>query len=487
MQRQHRPILFIAALIAGALSAVALSGALAAPRATFLHLATNLSSRPNRYSYYADIAVSPDGDRVAVVWSEAYQDYGGATKGSVYLRWASESTGSGWSTPVTVHAGSSTECARWAAVAVTGTNPYTAVVAYIIQSPCDNPTSQAIRYRFCTLGGSCGAVQDVALVYPPSGDPGYGSVDVALDSAGQPHFVYVYYRRDISQRDVGTVYYWSPDLANPEEVSLSNQNAHTPAIAWNGGAVHVVWATEPLGTGYDYFIFYRRRMGTGWAVQSSLVKQGLGYAPHNPAIAVFSSTVLVAWDMNNAWTDTDCQSDQTNCEMYTLAYIRSTSNGITWPVHTSGSPLWYELRGDPLGTDWPYTSTGQVVEYIRFLRPSVGFKADGKPVVVWHVNDGTIENPDYNIYYTEALTVPENAGEPIEWAEIRRFGQNARLHSASPVVAPFLPGDTLHVVYLQSAQNAAGQVVDWETYYDGNEYDRYSHVYLPVVMRNARP
>lgn len=481
MRRQHRPILFIAALIAGALSALALSGALAAPRATFLHLATNLSGTPNRYSYYADIAVSPDGDRVAVVWSEAYQDYGGATKGSVYLRWASESTGSGWSAPVTVHAGSSNECARWAAVAVTGTNPYTAVVAYITQSPCDSPNSQAIRYRLCTLGGSCNAVQTAASANLTPSDPGYGSVDVALDSLGQPHLVFVYYQRT-QQGDVGTVYYLGPNSSDVESVSGSGQNAHTPAIAWSGGAVHVVWATEPWGTTYDYLIFYRRRTGAGWDSQYGLVKQSLSYAPHNPAIAVFSNTVLVAWDMNNG-----CEN-QTNCRQYILAYIRSTNNGDGWPTE-SGTPIWYDMNGQKWGGSEPlsFLSTGQVVEYIRFLRPSVGFKADGKPVVVWHVNDGTIENPDYNIYYTEALTVPENAGEPIEWAEIRRFGQNTPLHSASPVVAPFLPGDTLHVVYLQSAQNAAGQVVDWETYYDGNEYDRYSHVFLPIVMRNARP
>ncbi len=480
MSNQHRLILVSAALMAGVASALILSSALAAPRARFLHIATNLSASPNRYSYYADIAVSPDGDRVVVVWSEAYQDYGGATKGSVYLRWASESTGSGWSAPVTVHAGSGSECARWAAVAVTGTNPYTAVVAYITQSPCDSPTSQAVRYRVCPLGGSCGPVQTVVSASLPTGDPGYGSVDIALDGAGQPHFVYAYYQR-ISQRDVGTVYYWSPGMGTAEMVSLSGQDARTPAIAWNRGAVHAVWATEPQGTSYDYFIYYRRWIGGSWMTPTVLVRQSLGYAPHDPAIAVFSNTVLVAWDMNNAREDSDCASDQTRCEQYTLAYIRSVNNGEDWPRY-SGIPLWYELGGDRWGTDLPYTSTGRAEEYIRFLRPSVGFRADGKPVVVWHVNVGTADSPNYDIYYTEALTVPEDAEQAIEWSEVRRFGQNLPRHSASPVVAPFLPGDALHVVYLQR-----GLGDDWETYYDGNEYERYPHVYLPIVMRNARP
>jgi len=464
----------MAALLAGALSALALSGALAAPRAEFLRLATNLSNSPSRYSYYADIAVSPDGDRVVVVWPEAYQDGGSAQKGSVYLRWASESTGSGWSAPVTVHAGSSSECARWAAVAVTGTGPYTAHVAYIVQSPCNNPNRQFIRHRTCTLGAACSAPQTVVTRSLGTNETGLGSVDLALDDEGRPHWVYVDYRFVQNEGDVGAVYYLPPWGTTPQRVSGDNDDALTPAIAWNGDTAHIVWATEPRTSQnqWEYYIYYWRPGST-----SALIKQGLSYAPHEPAIAVFSNTVMVVWEMNNAQNDNNCSSDQAKCTRYTLAYIRSVDNGSNWPLY-EGTPQWYELRGEAFGTTWPYTSTGQVVEYIRFLRPSVGFRMDGKPVVVWHVNDGTATNPDYNIYYTEALTVPESAAQPIEWAEIRRFGQNPSGDSASAVVAPLLPTDALHVVYLQ------GTGSDWETYYDGNEYDRYSHVYLPIVMRS---
>jgi len=466
-------LLLMAALLAGALSALALSGALAAPRAGFLRMATNLSNSPNRYSYYADIAVSPDGDRVVVVWPEAYQDGGSAQKGSVYLRWASESTGSGWSAPVTVHAGGSNECARWAAVAITGTGPYTAHVAYIVQSPCNNPTQQFIRHRTCVLGAGCSDPQTVVNRSLGTNDTGLGSVDLALDDEGRPHFAYVDYQYVTGEGDVGTVYYRSPD-GIVQQVSGANDDALTPAIAWNGGKVHIVWATEPRQNQWEYYIYYWQPGST-----NALIKQGLSYAPHEPAIAVFSNTVMVVWEMNNADSDNNCSSDQTQCTRYTLAYIRSVDNGSTWPL-SGGTPQWYELHrdGETFGTNWPYTSTGQVIEYTRFLRPSVGFRADGKPVVVWHVNDGTTDSPDYNIYYTEALTVPESAADPIEWSEIRRFGQNPPGNSASPVVAPLLPTDALHVVYLQ------GTGSDWETYYDGNEYDRYSRVYLPIVMRS---
>ncbi|MGQ9710276.1 MAG: hypothetical protein ACUVXE_07390 [Anaerolineae bacterium] len=466
--------LWITALLAGGLSALALSWALAAPHPALLHIATNLSNQPSRPSYYPDIAVSPDGDRVVVVWPEAYEDGGSAPKGSVYLRWASESIGSGWSPSVTIHTGSPNECAHWAAVAVTGTNPYTAHIAYATKAPCNNPTTHYIRYRTCVLGGTCSTPSAVVTRSLGSNDPGIGSVDIALDGEGQPHIVYAYYAWNSSEiRDVGTVYYRSPQ-GWEEEVS-SGGNARNPAIAWGDGAAHIAWATEPLQGQTEYFIYYRR---LGQSPQP-LIKQTLSYAPHDPAIAVFSRTVMAVWDMNNALGDSDCATNQSECDLYTIAYIRSTDGGQTWPL-AGGTPQWYEVGGGQWGTYRPYTSTGAIVEYLRFLRPSVGFRADGKPVMVWHVNRGTTENPDYDLYYTYALTVPESAGEAIEWAEIGPYGQNLSGNAASPVVAPFLASEALHVVYLQNIRE------DWETYYDGNEYQNYPHVYLPLVMRNAR-
>lgn len=472
MDRTKR--LWMIPLLAGGLSALALSWALAAPRPAFLHVATNLSVRPTRLSYYPDIAVSPDGNRVVAVWPEAYQDDVSVLKGSVYLRWASENTGTGWSAPVSIHAGSSSECAHWAAVAVTGTNPYTAHVAYVTKSPCDNAREHYIRYRTCVLGGGCGLQETVVTQTLNPGDAGIGSVDIALDGEGRPHFVYAYYAWNSSERkNVGTIYYLSPD--GQQQIVFSEGDARIPAIAWGDGAVHIVWATEPLAAQAEYFIYYRRLDQQSKA----LIKQGLSYAPHDPAVAVFSRTVFVVWDMNNALQDEDCGSDQTRCEQYTLAYIRSADGGLTWPLY-GGEPKWYEVGGERQGTDNPYTSTGAVEEYIRFLRPSVGFRADGKPVVVWHVNRGTAENPNYDLYYTQALTVPEDAGDAIAWAEIGPFGQNLPGNAASPVVAPFLASETVHVVYLQQVEG------DWETYYDGNEYQNYPHIYLPLVMRNAQ-
>lgn len=83
----------VATLVAGALSALTVMLALAAPWRSIPRGVTNLSQEADLDSYISDVAVSLDGDRVAVVWVEedAFAGYGG----SVWLRWASESTGSG--------------------------------------------------------------------------------------------------------------------------------------------------------------------------------------------------------------------------------------------------------------------------------------------------------------------------------------------------------------------------------------------------------
>lgn len=473
MRLQKRPF-WIAAILAGGLCAFAVSWAMAAPAAKFLYLATNLSQSPDYPSYYPDIAVSPDGDRVAVVWSEQCRNgCSNAQQGSVFLRWASESAGVGWSAPITVFEGSNTAVASWVAVAVTGTNPYTAYVAYIVKPPPPSSGAHRIYYRACslTVGGACGAATEIANKNPGDKDAGYMTVDIALDAAGNPHFVYVYYQwNDSLSRDVGIVYYKGPPNVEEETIS-GGYNARRPAIAWQNGVVHVVWETVPT-TGSDYYIIHTRRTDSGWGGMNTLIKQGSSYAPHNPAIAVFSNTVMVVWDMNYECSD--------SCTKFTLAYIRSTDNGYSWPIQ-SGIPVWYELKGDQRGTDHPYTSTSAAAaEYFQYLRPSVGFMGDGKPVVVWHVNRGTQDNPDYDLYYTQALTVPGGAGSAIEWAEIGLFGQNTVGQQTSPRIAPYLPSSVLHTAYVWKGDGTE----DWETFYDGNRYEDYPHVFLPIVLRN---
>ena len=473
--------LLAAALMAGLLAALTAVLALAAPQRSFLHLATNLSNAPERWSGFADIGVSPDGDRVAVVWPEEYQG-AGAPRGSVMLRWASESTGSGWSSPMLVFPGDGDLCAAQAAVAVTGT---TAHVAYITWDPCLSPEAQAIRYEWCSLqpGGSCdNQVTVLTSTLLGAGDPGFGWVDIALDVQGNPHFVYDYFRSEGSE-DVGTVYYtWLEDgTSRPEErVSGSDRSGNGPAIAWSNGHVHVVWAEEPYGGSGNYEIHYRRRTsGSGWEADNVLSQQGDTYPPRNPAVAAYSDTVFVVWDMGD-----DCQEvgGEKVCTRFSLAYNYSLDGGANWLSE------WHEVGTDgEMTQDMIFSSTDadDMWEYTRCLQPTVALDGEGRPTVVWHVNQGSEDWPDYDVKYNEGLTVTQFgavwSSKNGEFLSQRTGGQ-----SGSPVVALApVTSPHLHVAYLWSDMDEVGQPYgDWETYYDSNEYGSYPKVYLPLLFRN---
>lgn len=452
----------VAALLAGGLLALSVWLAVAAPARGFLHMTTNLSQRPSRWSGFSDIAVAPDGDRVAVVWPEAYED-GGAPRGNLYLRWASEGSGSGWSNRVLVYGGTALNCAFAASVAVTGT---TAHVAYAVSIPCENPSQQAIRYRTCSLvsGGSCATEVQIAQISISSSDPGYGAVDLALDAQSNPHFAYSVYRM-IGGSDIGTVYYcWRHgSTTEPEfQVSLANQDANNPAIAWANDVVHVVWENEK-----DYTIWYRRKTSSDWSAVSALSSGGSErYTPRNPDIAAWGSRVVVAWDWHYPLYNPDDPD-------YIVAYRRSDNSGSSW-----ASP-WREVGTDLSNPINFYTSTAEAfpAEYNTYLRPSVSLDGLGRPTVVWHADEGTTDAPDYNLFYTQATTFTQNN---FTWGPTTRLNALTAGQSASPVVAlstEITPH--LHVACVFSNDS------DWETVYESNEAEGYSFLYLPVIRRSA--
>ena len=454
---------WIGALLAGGLLALTTWLALAAPMRGFLHMTTNLSQRPARWSNFADIAVAPDGDRVAVVWPEAYAD-GGDPRGNVYLRWASEGSGSGWSSPLLLFSGSATNCAFATSVAVTGT---TAHVAYAVSTPCENPTQQTIYYRTCPLvsGGWCAAAVVIAQISISGSDPGYGAVDLALDAQSNPHFVYSVYRM-VSGSDIGTVYYcWRHDgTTEPEwQVSPTGQDTNNPSIAWANNVVHVVWENE-----VDDEIWYRRKSGTTWSGATILTGDAGSdvYAPRNPDVTARDSRVIVVWDWHYPIYDP-------NDPDYIVAYRRSDNSGSGW-VGT-----WREV-GTDLGSPTNfYTSTAEAIpaEYNTYLRPSVALDGWGRPTVVWHADQGAPDAPDYDLFYTQATTLTLNN---VIWGPTTRLNAFTTGQSASPRVA--LSGEItphLHVACL------FGNGSDWETVYESNEAEGYSFLYLPVIRRSS--
>ncbi|MEE8391044.1 MAG: hypothetical protein V3S14_09650, partial [Anaerolineae bacterium] len=311
--------LVVTALAAGVLSALTVVLALAAPGRSIPSGAKNLSD--NSFdSAFASVAVSPDGDRVAVVWVEEGE---GLTlqRGSVLLSWASENTGSDWSPRMSVFDRTEQACAVWSApVAVTAT---TAHVAYVVYSPCtvsQDAAQTTIYYTTCDLteGGSCESAQTITSTLSEPGTPPIPyKVDIALDGAGNPHFVYAL-REQTSLTD--TVYYVGGD--SHEKVPGSSRSSN-PAIAWSDGYVHVVWEEAKEG-GTKFEIMYNRRNISGtWDHPSTPPTSYQGTAtkhPRNPDVAAYGDHVVVTWDWQ--WT---AAADQ-----YVLAYTRYLTSTGQW-------------------------------------------------------------------------------------------------------------------------------------------------------------
>ena len=463
--------LVAAALVVGILLMLTVVLALAAPERSIPHGATNLSADPALDSSFADVAVSPDGDRVVVVWPEEIEGLLlPRPRGSVWLRWASESAEGGWSAPLSVFAGAEQGCAVESAVAVTGT---TAHVAYLIWIPCQDTTQSVISYTTCDMGGgNCGAARTVTSAPFDASAPGLSGVDMALDNGGDPHFVYTLFEGEIT----ATVYYSTGNLYLAERVSEEGKYNHSPAIAWSGGYVHVVWEDET-----EYEIVYRRRDGGGWGeiIPESILTRFKGddeYRPRNPDVAAYGGQVMVTWD----WEWPEMGADQ-----YVVAYRRYLGGTGSWldSIYEVGTQA--ELVGEGLNPEAPghaYTSTKEFTfsEYTPFLRPTVALDGEGMPTVVWHVDRGT-----YDIMYTQALSVTEN--DIFVWSEPAVFNQNTQGHSASPVVAlaPVI-SPSLHVAYLQ--RRVIEDEVDWETYYsseeEGGSSDYPYAVFLPMTLRD---
>lgn len=472
--------LVVAALMAGVLSALTVVLALAAPQRSIPHRETNLSQATTLSSDLTSIAISPDGDRVAVVWVEETSI--GSTIGSVWLRWASESSVSGWSPRVPVFAGTEQAGARWSAqVAVTGTVAH--VVYTVWGFSAGDPAWTVISYTTCLLtdGGGCGAAQTIVSIpysAPPVDQILYGA-DIALDNGGNPHFVYGRVLKG-TDSETSTVYYREGVLGVDEQLP-DNIDGRDPAIAWSDGYAHVVWEEGKAG-GAAFEIMYNRRDITGtWQSQSEHLASGMGTAikhPRNPDVAAYEDHVVVMWDWQ--WT---VEADQ-----YALAYTRYLTDTDQWiyayEVGTQG--MAEKLIGEDALRDtlyYTHTSTAEIgEEWVgrRYLQPSVALDQEGLPTVVWHANNGT-----YDIMYSRAQSVTQTGNKIFSWSEPAVLHLFRSGESAGPSVAQApVVSSTLHVAY--SHDKGGG---DRETYYVGREagYTPIDlvDVFLPVVLRNG--
>jgi len=445
----------------------------------FLHVRTNLSQAANLDSARPDLAVSPDGNWVAVVWTEEYSPGVGDHKGDVYLRAASEDEG-GWRDKVLVFDGSEIESAYDAAMAISNTTVH---VAYVVVDDTPGYEKMQVRYRDCSLSsGECNPEQQAVSV------PSWYKitwVDIAVGENGLPHVVWsqtdqygddgVIRYTNLLYDDEKQLWQWSP----AERVSLE-YDCYRPAVAYANGYAHVVWEKEQ-DEPKQYYIGYGRRDESGWET-TKLSADQTTLPPGNPDVAAWGNRVFVTWD----W----CSDMDPNppCNLFKVVYRRSDDGGSTWGVDTSKTrevgtgQLYYgpqELAEYHSSDDEGVAPGDQRDESLLGLQPSITLNRDGWPAVAWHADRSEGDGTDYVIYYTYALT---DGQDHVNWITPTLLGWGGALRgSANFGVAQPGPGEQhVHLVYMQKSGTGA-----WEVFYDSNEGDQYEHIFLPMVMRGG--
>ena len=465
----------VAGVVAIALVAVVGGVALARPLG-FIHIRSNLSQTANLASARPDLAVSPDGNSVAVVWTEEYQSGVGDHKGHVYLRIASE-TGSGWGGKTRVFSGSDAESAHDAALAVSDT---VAHVAYVVVRYKLGQENMQVRYRACSLAsGECGTEQIVESV-PYSSDK-ITWVDIALENSEHPHVVWS--RTDQFGED-GVIWHAGNDGTGwvsppPEHVSLA-YGCYRPAIACANGYLHVVWEEDvEASTGDRHLIRYARWSSeSGWETRPLCANQTFKM-PGNPDVAAWGGRVFATWD----WCS---DLDPKPCDQYKVVYRYSEDDGLTWGTETSDTR--------EVGTGRLYHGTEDLVEYassdnegippeetrhesLLDLQPSITMNSDGWPAVTWHADRSGGPGTDYVVYYTYIFTDGLDQGS---WITPTVLGGQGTLRGAATIGIgqPASGEQHLHLAYMQQLGTGS-----WDVYYDSNEEDRYKYIRLPVVLR----
>ena len=449
-----------AILAAAALAAVLVTVATARPL-DFLHIRTNLSHTATRFSAGPDLATSPDGSRVAVVWTEGYTAT--VSRGHVYLRVASEA-GAGWSDKTSVFHSDRFAQAYDAAVAVTGT---TAHVAYVVSRfGYDGALSQMdVLYKRCDLSPSqalCDASPEELVASVDASRETITWVDLTLDANENPHVVWVQY--DASRQ--GDIHYCARDVISGwgsiEAVASAGDN-NRPAIAWADGYAHVVWEEDAA-----HRILYWQRAESGQTISKALCLTQTLSPPSSPDVAAGLGRVFVVWER--------CADlDGSVCHTYNLAYRRSNDGGSDW-----GEKI-REIGTDQETFSREYGSVSvslEVPDFLKYLKPSIALNGDGWPAVVWHAespNDPS--GTEYVIYHSYA-----SSGDPedgLKWkVNTPSTLFTGTLGSAVIGVGRGDSSPVLHVAFMQQ-MSAEG----WDIFYGSNEEDRYLHVYLPLVAK----
>ncbi|MFQ6099715.1 MAG: hypothetical protein ACE5OS_00560 [Anaerolineae bacterium] len=472
--RRQGAMAVLAGGLAAALTAMLMAVALAAPRMDFNHSYLNLSDTETS-SVRPDLAVSPDGNRAAVVWTEAPTV---TDMADVYLRVFSFGN---WGGKVVVFSYSGepdAPCAYNAAVAATNSQ---ARVVYVLFGKCGDMAAGAeVRYATCSLpSGPC---TDRGTVVSVSAPQRILWVDLALDTGGNPHVVWAQYANETAPGKIKYRAYDGTSWGGIEDVGGGGEDGYMPAIAWANGYAHVVWREGQMGGPYDpAYVKYRGNSGSGWS-GSDFSQPGFDLG--NPDVAAWGSRVFVVWDQCCEYTNPS--PTYLPCEKYYLVYRRSNENGTNWPYNPR------EVGTDYTALNVKYYSVDDTIDwwgkqYLSFLRPSIALNDEGWPAVAWHADASPTpgDREVYTVRYTYSTGVKPSDG--VTWTSTITVGQFRMLGSAAIGVAGGEGGgQQLHVAEMQPFLDKTwGDVYhDYYDYYTGGGGPRFKYIYLPLVFRN---
>jgi hypothetical protein len=450
----------------------------------WMRVTNNLSGARSLLSVFPDVAVSSDGQHVAVVWQEQAPG-DGEEQGYVYIRCASEGTplwGAKRAVPGSYGAESEGQRrGQMPAVALYGDQ------VHVVWSGGYNGDYDKIYYQIGTIGADNAVTWDVSSPQTIADESGTSLVvpDVAVGDGGQPHVVWQ--QEDEAPGDQRDIYYsalsgstWGSPERVSREVDAQNQD---PAIAVEGTTAYVAWVggasfdadhpregrPSPVREG----VVYVANSDDGWAApyQEPNLSDSRWMQPQHPSIAAMNGQVGVVWE---TWNDNLSSGDEgyvDDADKWWVNYIYRTqsvdwSSAIT-PEGNFGSDFYPHFDGD---------------EYVQSVRPSLAYVSDPGGVVPYVALSRThqrgLSYPMVTYYWEKGPKWSE------KWVMPRGGSAGDERGAARLAIGRFGNEDHVHFVY-QAVVGVDEQGQNrWDVFYTSDEI--YNVTLLPTLFRNHR-
>lgn len=429
----------------------------AAASGKWLRLTTNLSGASNLLSAYPDVAVSDNGQYVAVVWQE--QAPGDPEKaGYIYIRCAQEGSTQGWGAKRAVPDSYGSN--------LRGLTPAVALYGNRVHVVWAGGYDEydKIYYRAGTVKADNSVAWDPRqTVFDGSGET-LSIPDIDVDSSGQPHVVWQ--QKDATGKK--TIYYssqWGTRTRVSKDSDTLNQD---PAVAVEGTTAHVTWVGGTItGTVSIAGSVYYANSGN-WSNRATVAPIST-LQPQRPSIATSYDSakdvtwVGISWE---SWDDKFPTEEVDNNDLWYLDYRYTTNGGVDWS----------ERDDYRLGSSFhPHYVGGD--EYVRAVRPSLVYDNVQTPhIALARTAGGGVSGT--MITYRYQL-------EGTTWTfDIMPLGSStyAERGAARAAIGHYGGEDHLHFVY-QLMVGKVGDESRWDVFYASDEV--YSTARLPLIQRDA--